>query len=264
MPYYVEKGPYFTLLDSLSEQPLGTLLSLRNDLDSGSQLSTIAGALAPAEFKGDFGQHLADDWFGESDPADKPTTGWWLAYKGNVEEVMRETFIRAIDVSLGIDRSTSPATYEDVTRHWPVQFLWICGSRWFEGWVNWHAWGTGEAPTADDALTAGGMVTVMFVTPGMKDKEMYRQPERPDRHNVPDYAENPNSAQGDHGLWCVSDRSHDRELTGVGIGFKWGEDGDDKAKPSTFETSMFVDGGPVVVVSPAEIDGGVLHAGRQY
>lgn len=224
MPYYVEKGEYFSVLDAIAEGSVADLLGLRSELLAGTPIRDIAAGLpVPAPPAGDpsFAQHLAHDWFGEADAADKATTGWWMGYRGDVEVIVRETMVRAIDVSLGLDRTNEAPQPADVRRHWPIQFYWVCGSRWFEGWVGWRDWGSDDTvlggdveatrvmrrvgrlagldavrlPAAEITLAPGdelvhddeaaldlsGVVTTFFMTPGMVDKVMYTEPKRPDR-----------------------------------------------------------------------------------
>lgn len=81
-------------------------------------------------------------------------TGFWMQYYGNVQEIVRTTLCKAIEVSRGIDLSAGE-TLENQRRQVPIDGLWKCGQAWWEGWLTWRALG-------DDR----GSVTMMFATPG--------------------------------------------------------------------------------------------------
>ena len=180
MPYYLEKGPYLTQIEiycSDKENSVTVLEMLR----AGAEIPEIGAVLEAAAAQGgpsaaDLKAHIYRDWFGRkpdtSEPSgwgaqppfhatNNPTTGYWQMYYGDVEAILRETLIRALEVSLGLQHNQEvPAN--GPPRHWPIEFWWKCGQGWWEGWVTWrndqHKVPT---PSAD-----AGQVTVMFATPG--------------------------------------------------------------------------------------------------
>jgi hypothetical protein len=84
-----------------------------------------------------------------------PSTGFWRQYYGDVEAIVRQTVISALEVSLGLP---SGSTERDaVTRHLPLEIFWKCPQPWFEGWVTWRL----HESTSDK-----GQVTVVLATPG--------------------------------------------------------------------------------------------------
>ena len=103
-----------------------------------------------------------------------PVTGFWVQYFGNVEEIVRQTLIRTIEVSLGLQHG------EDVPsggprRVLPIELFWKCPQRWFEGWVTWR-W---------DETHGTGQVTTMFATPGVGQARAPEPPRRARRRARP-------------------------------------------------------------------------------
>jgi hypothetical protein len=76
--------------------------------------------------------------------------GRWRFYEGSPEHILRRTFARALEVSLGIE----PGTNAPGTRRWPVMLMWKCAQPWLEGWVQWRS------------TSNGGAVSVVICTPG--------------------------------------------------------------------------------------------------
>jgi hypothetical protein len=93
-------------------------------------------------------QHMKDHWFGSSDSAGKPTTGWWNFWKGEPENVLREALTRALEMSLGV-RHGAPLPGTGAAPK-PIQFFWVCGLPRFECYVSWNS----------------VAVTVVILTPG--------------------------------------------------------------------------------------------------
>lgn len=265
MPYQVEKGPIFSTLDDFASGDTARLLATRAELIAGTDITQVGGIdssnLPPLPEPVD--DHIRRDWLGmrqddsgawqkqEPFSSDNRSTGWWQHYYGDVETIMREALIRAIDVALGLDRSTTDPEPDDCKRHWPVQFFWKCPAMWFEAWVAWRE--TGKGP--DD-----GMVTVTFCTPG-NGHPIYASPVRPEQEGEPDYEADPSVADSEHGLWVISQGDHDDFLEFGTVPFE-------PFPKGVIELPTFVLGhqgkGPAVVVAPAELDGGVLDDGRAY
>src|SRR5262249_22179550 len=113
-------------------------------------------------------------------------------YEGDVEAIMRETFIRAIEVSLGLDNG------EDVnsaTRFWPIEYFWKCPTAWVEGWVTWRQEVSGE-----------GHVTVHLLTPA------HGHPVLSDPKAGAHPTINPTSSSDRFGMWVVTYDHHDKSI----------------------------------------------------
>jgi len=192
-----------------------------------------------------------------------PITGFWVQYFGDVEEIVRQTLIRTIEVSLGLEHG------DDVPdggprRVLPIELFWKCPQRWFEGWVTWR-W---------DEVHGTGQVTTMFATPG-SGKPVLQNPMDGDRAvespstkvttagTVPT-GPGPSTGQAGtnespKGMWVVTHRHH-LEMPDLPDHFptpsgEW-------AIPEFGPT--YVGLCDVVCVQPSEADGGVNPFGRPY
>jgi hypothetical protein len=192
-----------------------------------------------------------------------PSTGFWVQYHGDVEGIVRETLVRAIEVSLGLDHD-EPVPAGGPTRELPIELYWKCPQRWFEGWVGWR-W---------DGAHGTGQVTVLLATPG-SGKPILEQPligagafEPTTTRVAPtgavprwaapaDPATNPD--QSAKGLWVISHREHVQLPSIPGHG---GTATGDWPIPEFGATYVGV--GPVICVQPSEPDGGVKPYGRPY
>ncbi len=234
MPYHHEKGETWEFFDSFFSQRLPNVRA-QNKLVTLETLwtaprFTAMGAGAPmgtidAVWQQLFTalvEHAHDHWFGVTlnNPAGQQpfgigpdrtlTTGWWKNWYGDAEQILRVSFIRAIEVSLGLapadmsiqepplpaaglppegaisvvypnrmlDIGTVLAAAPDGTdvlelfaRNWPIEVWWTCGPSWFQGWVTWS-----QGEMGDET----GRVTITCVTPGSHDHHIWR-----DLSNVP-------------------------------------------------------------------------------
>ena len=157
--------------------------------------------------------HMNTHWFGRTqpsgpgtpwipqaafDPNNPQTTGFWRQWYGDAGAIVAQTFIRAVEVSLGIDHVAPGATEEEIealqaTRCWPIEIFWRCPAPWFEGWVTWR----GEPDC--------GHVTVHFHTPSHCESALLLSPIRqaPD-DQIPDYEFEPVSSAADRGMWVIA------------------------------------------------------------
>jgi hypothetical protein len=195
MPYHLEKGHFLLLLeDTLNE---GIEVVVDNDAAAAfpglsrrySMLEYMRGVVArpcdlhngesevgsslmwPGWMSDDdvsFGafRAVAEEWFGyrirpdgtlDTKPHPNKPTGMWDGYQGNVERIMANVFIRAIEVSLGLDHD-APIPTSAPDRCWPLYFFFKCQQPFFEGWVTWQCHSINRK--------AAGQVTVIFATPG--------------------------------------------------------------------------------------------------
>ena len=330
MPYHLEKGPWFAILeDYLNGQDgrsLEFLMELRRLRSCGGRLTEIEFLDSPAldsdEDNGDPDArriHLGDDWFGgpangdgfvaaleaklcdtapavadrlrlpEREPITEaralrelaaevaqtveetegarlngwPVTGFWFQYFGDVDAIVRETLIRSIEVSLGLDHDQEPGP-DGPPFQLPIELFWKCPQRWFEGWVSWR-W---------DARHGTGQVTTMLATPG-SGKPVLEHPQLgQDPHGIPRFlADEPvdgprtpaPGVRGDapniypKGLWVVTHRQHAKLATTPDDG---GTESGRWFIPPFGPTYVGV--GDVICYQPVEFDGGTNPAGRPW
>ncbi|MBX7160127.1 MAG: hypothetical protein K1X95_07535 [Acidimicrobiia bacterium] len=268
MPYHLEKGPYLSVIESFADADEATLydalVSLRNPASRLEETGGQAGPLSspnvasPAFTNAALKAHVREHWLGhtEADVAggwEQPAygtvsqTGEWHQWYGDADAILRETFIRAAEVALGLAHGATLADPRTAARRWPVEFFWKCPQPWLEGWVTWRRHGGGRRD---------GQVTVVIATPGngapVNSSPVPAQPSKP---NTP-FKIDPKSATGEHGMWVVTHLHNEpaavQPLRASGRG-RWQE----PVFGATCEST-----GPVVVVAPSEIYGGVLPGGR--
>jgi hypothetical protein len=121
----------------------------------GAAGQTVAQAIA-SEYHDDLGRVRAVALAAVESGLDQPfpSTGFWHNYFGDVEAILRATFILTLETALDIGPE-DPVETADPARRLPIEFLWKCPQRWFEGWVVWR-----------DVEVGGGVVTCMLATPG--------------------------------------------------------------------------------------------------
>lgn len=77
------------------------------------------------------------------------TTGFWIAYQGDVHRITRRAVRWALELSLGL----GPAD-QTPTRDWPIEVFWKCLAPWFEAWV-----------TNRPAPGGHGVVSLLLISP---------------------------------------------------------------------------------------------------
>ncbi len=192
-----------------------------------------------------------------------PATGFWHQYFGDVEGIVRETLIRALEVSLGLDHGQElPA--DGPVRRLPIELFWKCPQSWFEGWVTWRY----------DRSEGTGQVTVLFTTPGSGKPILEAALEgegafEPRTSTTPKTGPGPagpapsdptiNADQAAKGMWVVTHRQNLQlpVLPSAG-GLPSGQWLVPPFGPA------YVGVGPVVCVQPSEPDGGAAALGRIY
>jgi hypothetical protein len=192
-----------------------------------------------------------------------PVTGFWVQYFGNVEEIVRQTLIRTIELSLGLEHG------EDVPsggprRVLPVELFWKCPQRWFEGWVTWR-W---------DETHGTGQVTTIFATPGSGKPVLQNPLDGRDAKASPSSlvttagqipvgpgpsSGRANPGQAAKGMWVVT---HQHHLEMPDLPDHFPSASGDWAIPEFGPT--YVGLCDVVCVEPSEQDGGVNPYGRVY
>lgn len=263
MPFHVEIGPNWEVLEDYLNGDAGRLTDLLANLRAGADLmdlglfdstSLLGGPRPPAQVK----DHGRADWFGMRprpgggwepqapfDPVTNPSTGYWQQWYGDAEGIVRTTLQRAVEVALGVDPDAPVDASVPPARHWPIDILIKCTQAWMEGWVSWRAHG------------GTGHVTVIFAVPG-NGHPLLTSPLAPPARSLPEYGCPPAACSGARGLWLIGHsrevahhvRSHGPSLVGDWVLPHFGQ--------------VFEGEGPIVTVAPSEADGGVLAAGRPY
>ena len=206
---------------------------------------------------------LDEDWLGIPPVAGQETTGYWVGYQGNVDGVLREGLIRAIEVSLGIAHGASPV---DPPRDWPVDVQWKCPNPYFEVWVTWRRHPEGR-----------GQVNLLIATPPDHVNRLITEPRFPPPVNgvppVPTPLAEPTTADEAQGMWLVTHEHHaplvhhrridttgtrEAELVQVNTGERSPLPGlEENTWDIPIPSTVWVDTGDVVVVAPPTYAGGV-------
>jgi hypothetical protein len=206
MPYMMTKGPVWQFFDDWFSDP--TLqVRLEHKIDALIAVHTSSGLFGASPGQGTTpvaktnwpkvkdrnkpgvvetampDKHF-DEWFDTKGQdfsncaaliGKKPTTtGWWTGWGGDAEAIVREAFIRAIEVSLGLDhhpwsakqteaavRSAYgglPAELSSYPRNWAMDFAWVCPLPMLRASVRWRRLGAKEPD---------GLASLTFMTPGM-------------------------------------------------------------------------------------------------
>lgn len=268
MPYSLEKGPYFEVLESYLNESEARLTDTLDRLRKGNPITSIPMIESttldvPGYDLAYRVRHVSEDWFGmvkdasgsyqpqpAFDPVKNPTTGFWQHWYGDAEGIFRAACIRALEVALGLEHGQA-ISRRSIRRHWPIYFLWKCPQPWYEGWISWEKSGSG--PT-------DGQVTFVFATPG-HGEGLRNTPLRPaGESKVPaGYEFEPRSCDGDLGLWVVTHAYQAPRVVPTTIPTGMG------AWPSAATLgNSYQSSGPVVCVAPPEDEGGVLPGGRSY
>lgn len=261
MPYHLEKGPILSVLEAFANQDYKRLAAAVDALRAGVALvdvgvvnsTTLQGGPHPTVAA--LVDHINRHWLGMTrqggswvpqppfDPQHPTTTGHWQHYHGPVEAILRETFIRAAEVSIGIDHGAPVPRHP--RRQWPVEFFWKCPQPWFEGWVTWRR-----------SSGACGQVTVVLATPADTGVVLDSPVNGRDCTVNPVSTDDGKGATASQGMWVVTATKHLQASvpsTAPGALGQW-------ALPA----AIWHGTGPVVTVAPAEKDGGVAPHGRPY
>jgi hypothetical protein len=265
MPYTLSKGPILAVLEDLlnPETPAeiqrlcAGLVMLREGvplteigLVDSTNIKVEASTPEPLD------ERLNEYWFGKEEDEDtgewepQPpfgprhhTTGYWSDYYGDVENILRETMIRTIEVSLGIDAGGDPA---QASRHWDVEVFWKCGNPWVEGWVTWRR----NRRHRDE-----GQVTTIIATPTDTKNQIRTHPARPPHRAAP--LEVPKAApQADHGMWLVTQPEHHRRTPHP--------DRVNSTSPILLARESWYDEGEVTTLELTEAVGGAAPRGLAY
>jgi len=272
MPYHFEKGPVLSVLENFLNGDQARAGSVLDGLRAGTALYSLgfldSGAVQNPGDPVPLKDHVYQDWFGwakdaagawqpRAPGANTPTTGYWTAYSGDVEHIVRCAVTRALEVSLGVPHveprhSSHPGSVPPCvpTRHWPIDILWKCAQAWFEGWVTWRA------------TAGGGHVQLVLATPASGTPLLSDL-----RKGLPGYAnpvgDGPNgngsgSPTRTQGMWVVSHPNN------VSTKHYVVTDSPSEDWSGWAIMPVITGTGDVVTWQLAEADGGVLPDGRNY
>jgi len=228
MPYLLEKGPAMTYLEEFLNGDLVTMVGSLDALRTNPNQSLFGlGGVFPDDV--DLEHRLRTNWFGQQatknaagewqyapqpalDKDDPRPTGYWIGYYGSVESILRETLIRAVEVSLGIEHLQPVPLRHGVLsppRRWPIEMFWKCSNPWYEGWVTWRRQRLGGSVPVSGAgpQIETGQVTVVLASPGDNRNRLIHDSTAPPNPWGPDMV-NPARASTDQGMWVVSHRRH--------------------------------------------------------
>lgn len=158
MPFHLEKGhALMALEDLLNDAQHHSVVrtafdGLRQGVPVGEVFDTaLASAPTLDAYAGNAGQNGLGDfvrgaWFDQASGSAPP---YWLDYRGDVDGIVREALLFAMETAWGVDRSSPLPRRVDRSRR--IDLLWHCAQRWFDAWVTWQS--------------VDGPVTVLFATP---------------------------------------------------------------------------------------------------
>jgi hypothetical protein len=258
MPYVLEKGPYLSVLESRLSDP-ATRAQILISLKTGAPLVDMIG-FDSTTLVGDGNtvdqrkQHFNNDWLGLNGQM------FWVGYSGRPELILREAMTRAIEMSFGVEHGENgpPPDNAATGRHWPIDVYWICQGPWFQCWVLWRETAPGQ-----------GHVTLVMTTPAAIGYPLTSKITRPVNpadgpYTSPDYAHPPETLNPpdrhtlEKGMWVIG---HEDYVPAI-VFSTGGRGGKDIPIPTLGWRP--VDPDHVECVSPAEKEGGVLDAPRQY
>ncbi len=209
-------------------------------------------------------------------------TGWWNRWAGDAQAIAREAFIRAVEVSLGLDH-VAPAAGRSVTqieqlygpsnldaghsyaRNWAIEFWWVCPLPSFQTSISWRSYDPAGSTGPSDPMA--GHVALTFLTPGM---EMKRASDNglPDLEGlVSNLLRNP----GPGGGWLTPPVTSGERIGSWLVGHQYTKDAAPefvslpallrKSMPPPVPMKYGCD--QIVTVSPEYLDGGVQPTGAK-
>jgi hypothetical protein len=275
MPFYLEKGPAFSIIEDYlngsERRALATLATIRipkgragfTELWDLPVFDPEALPRPPGmpSYRDDFrakwcGYVERDGTWQEPDPDADDNIGIWLSYWGRVEAITRQTLRTALEISLGIARDDDVP--ERAEQHWPIDMYWKCGQNWFEGWVTWRRH---ERPEG------AGHVNLIFATPAdgsiVLDSPIDNRNLNKGPAYDPDFRSIRVPGTGEErraGMVVVTHRCNQLDHWRPPSARKV-EDG---LEVPRYVSARFLGKEEIVVVAPSEADGGVLPTPRRY
>ncbi|MEY2458974.1 MAG: hypothetical protein QOG30_804 [Acidimicrobiaceae bacterium] len=259
MPYHLEKGPFYSLAESVVNGSKADRYSILQLIRANKPLTDVTGPgwmLSSTTLQSPFTPTPADiaahgqDFMGGKyksgtfvpDPAMGGSTVGFRNYNGDIEGIFRTTFIRGIEVSLGLKRDELLENQDPANaRFWPIEYVWKCPIGWVEGWVRWQ-----RAPDGS------GHVNISLLVPAHGQGILERVE---DGRNA---VKEPKTCTDANGMWVITHRRNKPTYTKR---VDWSEFG--VWFMPTFGP-VYEGVGPIVTVAPSEADGGVKPYGRAY
>lgn len=307
MPYHLEKGHYLLLLEETLNEGIESVVDnhwvvkfpglarrysmleymrgvVARPCNAVTGEEEVGGLIDWPEFMSDdevgfpVRPRIIEEWLGyrlrpdgtiDTTPHPDKPTGMWDGYQGNVERILANVLVRALEVSLGLDHG-APIPRVAPPRSWPIYFFFKCQQPFFEGWVTWQCHSVNRR--------AAGQVTVMFGTPGHN----HPVSDHPipidldgDHHddfvdtlrNDGEFLENPTTAcdrdpdgKPHQGVWVVTHRDHKKlnvfDTSVPSSYLEWG--------PPLLPIIAPEDFADVVTVQPAGRSGGIDEYKPEY
>lgn len=266
MPYYLEKGPMFSVIEDYlnanTARAVKMLRQLRRVPTDSDYVelwnlapfgSTNLGAKPPPPYAEDF----RVKWLGMG-PGAAPM---WDNYHGDVNGITRLTIRTALEVALGIP--SDQAVSDTPPRHWPIDLFWKCGQNWFEGWVTHRRMDVGP-PDGSTTAAGAGHVVVIFATPTDGSTVLDRPADHRLTRSGPDFEVNPTSiriggVERQAGSMVITHRHNEAQPSWDVDVIPIGQTFEVRLNPATYVGKQ-----DLVIVAPSEADGGVLATPRPY
>jgi hypothetical protein len=254
MPYHLEKGPYWSVAESVVNSDAITRAHILDLLRRGDPMMDLANLgetmtsttlHSPATPTAQtVKEHGEQHFFGGSyDQQGHFVSGPppFQNYSGNIEQIMRTTFIRAIEVSFGLATGEKLASPKSPPRFWPIEYIWKCPTAWVEGWVTWRTEPDGTGHVSVHVLTPAHGHPVLSTPMAGRNTQL-----------------NPTDCSGLYGMWLITHEAHDKHV-------EWTTDNSEFAVWNLPMLGPVYKGvGDVIVVAPSEEDGGVAPNGRTF
>jgi hypothetical protein len=299
MPYHLEKGALRLLEQHVNCGREGMGRILRTLREADGTRDWVLGLLPDFEDQRgllplrhstgrEFLHHFTEHWLGKvnaSQPGGEWSRrdgegriGYWTAYTGDVEQIVRKALVWALELALGLERGAPPETRDEAGEPDPVELFWMCPVNWVEAWVVRRPVGEPER--------GRGLVTLCFITPAHAGSDIAEGPvahaltaaTTAHAHAVPsiedDYEQldvpwpfadvmpdrpRVKATDRQHATWVVTHREHRPVAAPPAV--------DDSTAPSAFgdwdapRLNVYEGVGEVVIVSPSMAAGGVTHDG---
>jgi hypothetical protein len=174
MPYHLEKGATLRLLELHVNKPRSDMRAMLDVLRASvGKPDWLADAVPtlwqdprfnnPQSVNGATARDdIIEKWLGYKRKRNGgwqkiggPTTGYWIAYHGDVSEIMRKALAWALELSLGLPPDGKGPGRD---RPWPIELFWKCPAPWFESWVV-------TRPVNAKGSAHRGLISVVFMTP---------------------------------------------------------------------------------------------------
>jgi hypothetical protein len=202
--------------------------------------------------------------------ASSSTTGFWIAYEGEVHRILCAAIRWALELSLGLGPNDNGPGRDEP---WPIELFWKCLAPWFEAWVVHRPTkgpGTGlvsvilVTPTHDGANVAESPIATSQTVESLggrgvpstgRDYEVLAVDDAP---GSPAPLPAPAAPERTYGMWVVTHRD---QIRSGAVTVDNNAADSDIADWGIPELGVYRGSGPIVVVSPSMAAGGIKHDG---